>query len=127
MQTKTHARLKNEVHRRQVTYISGKSRTLAAGHVHQRQNTYTGYITHILVTRHVYQYAYHVHRWWVGDACDRRLGGFVRGPPLLSVHKAEIGFGTPEEVASMVAWLCTEECSFSTGAVFDLSGGRSSY
>ena len=27
----------------------------------------------------------------------------------------------------MVAWLCTEECSFSTGAVFDLSGGRSSY
>ena len=36
-------------------------------------------------------------------------------------------FGTPEEVASMVAWLCTEECSFSTGAVFDLSGGRSTY
>jgi 2-dehydro-3-deoxy-L-rhamnonate dehydrogenase (NAD+) len=36
-------------------------------------------------------------------------------------------FGEPEEVASMVTWLCTEECSFSTGAVFDLSGGRSSY
>jgi 2-dehydro-3-deoxy-L-rhamnonate dehydrogenase (NAD+) len=36
-------------------------------------------------------------------------------------------FGTPEEVASLVAWLCTEECSFSTGAVFDLSGGRSTY
>ena len=36
-------------------------------------------------------------------------------------------FGTPEEVASMVTWLCTEECSFSTGAVFDLSGGRSTY
>jgi 3-oxoacyl-[acyl-carrier protein] reductase len=36
-------------------------------------------------------------------------------------------FGTTEEVASMVAWLCTEECSFSTGAVFDLSGGRSTY
>jgi len=36
-------------------------------------------------------------------------------------------FGTPEEVAAMVGWLCTEECSFSTGAVFDLSGGRSSY
>ena len=36
-------------------------------------------------------------------------------------------FGTPEEVASMVSWLCTEECSFSTGAVFDLSGGRSTY
>lgn len=36
-------------------------------------------------------------------------------------------FGTPDEVAAMVAWLCTEDCSFSTGAVFDLSGGRSSY
>jgi 2-dehydro-3-deoxy-L-rhamnonate dehydrogenase (NAD+) len=36
-------------------------------------------------------------------------------------------FGLPEEVASMVTWLCTEDCSFSTGAVFDLSGGRSTY
>ncbi|HZY17484.1 MAG TPA: SDR family NAD(P)-dependent oxidoreductase [Ramlibacter sp.] len=36
-------------------------------------------------------------------------------------------FGTPEEVAALVAWLCTEECSFSTGAVFDLSGGRATY
>ncbi len=36
-------------------------------------------------------------------------------------------FGEPEEVAAMVTWLCTEECSFSTGAVFDLSGGRSTY
>jgi 2-dehydro-3-deoxy-L-rhamnonate dehydrogenase (NAD+) len=36
-------------------------------------------------------------------------------------------FGTPDEIASMVGWLCTEECSFSTGAVFDLSGGRSTY
>ncbi|KWT82757.1 MULTISPECIES: SDR family NAD(P)-dependent oxidoreductase [unclassified Variovorax] len=36
-------------------------------------------------------------------------------------------FGTVEEVAAMVAWLCTEDCSFSTGAVFDLSGGRSTY
>jgi 3-oxoacyl-[acyl-carrier protein] reductase len=36
-------------------------------------------------------------------------------------------FGTVDEIASLVAWLCTEECSFSTGAVFDLSGGRSTY
>ena len=36
-------------------------------------------------------------------------------------------FGTTDEVASMVCWLCTQECSFSTGAVFDLSGGRSTY
>ena len=36
-------------------------------------------------------------------------------------------FGTVEEIAALVAWLCTEDCSFSTGAVFDLSGGRSTY
>jgi 2-dehydro-3-deoxy-L-rhamnonate dehydrogenase (NAD+) len=36
-------------------------------------------------------------------------------------------FGTTKEVAAMVSWLCTEDCSFSTGAVFDLSGGRSTY
>ena len=36
-------------------------------------------------------------------------------------------FGKPEEIAAMVAWLCTEDCSFSTGAVFDLSGGRATY
>jgi 3-oxoacyl-[acyl-carrier protein] reductase len=35
--------------------------------------------------------------------------------------------GTIEEVAAMVAWMCSEECSFSTGAVFDLSGGRATY
>lgn len=29
-----------------------------------------------------------------------------------------------DEVASMVSWLCSAQCSFSTGAVFDLSGGR---
>ena len=36
-------------------------------------------------------------------------------------------FGKVDEIASLVTWLCTEECSFSTGAVFDLSGGRSTY
>ena len=36
-------------------------------------------------------------------------------------------FGTPEEIAAMVCWLCTEDCSFTTGGVFDLSGGRSTY
>ena len=36
-------------------------------------------------------------------------------------------FGEVEEIAAMVAWLCTRECSFSTGAVFDLSGGRAVY
>jgi len=32
-----------------------------------------------------------------------------------------------QEAASMVSWLCSEENSFTTGEVFDLSGGRSTY
>ncbi len=36
-------------------------------------------------------------------------------------------FGLVEEIAAMVCWLASEECSFSTGAVFDLSGGRATY
>jgi 3-oxoacyl-[acyl-carrier protein] reductase len=36
-------------------------------------------------------------------------------------------FGEVQEIASLVSWLCTEDCSFSTGAVFDLSGGRAVY
>jgi 3-oxoacyl-[acyl-carrier protein] reductase len=36
-------------------------------------------------------------------------------------------FGAPDEIAALVTWLCTEDCSFSTGAVFDLSGGRATY
>lgn len=35
--------------------------------------------------------------------------------------------GTPQEVAALVAWLASDECSFSTGAVYDLSGGRATY
>jgi 3-oxoacyl-[acyl-carrier protein] reductase len=35
--------------------------------------------------------------------------------------------GEPHEVAALVCWLASEECSFSTGAVFDLSGGRTTY
>jgi len=32
-----------------------------------------------------------------------------------------------DEIAAMVAWLSSEDCSFSTGAVFDITGGRSTY
>ncbi len=35
--------------------------------------------------------------------------------------------GQPAEVAALVAWLCSDECSFSTGAAFDISGGRATY
>jgi 3-oxoacyl-[acyl-carrier protein] reductase len=36
-------------------------------------------------------------------------------------------FGTVDEAASLICWLASRECSFSTGAVFDLSGGRATY
>ena len=35
--------------------------------------------------------------------------------------------GQKEEAAALVAWLCSADCSFTTGAVFDLSGGRATY
>jgi 3-oxoacyl-[acyl-carrier protein] reductase len=35
--------------------------------------------------------------------------------------------GEAEEVAALVTWLASDECSFSTGAVFDISGGRATY
>ncbi|MCR4522788.1 MULTISPECIES: SDR family NAD(P)-dependent oxidoreductase [Bosea] len=35
--------------------------------------------------------------------------------------------GTVDELAELVAWLASERCSFSTGAIFDLSGGRATY
>jgi 2-dehydro-3-deoxy-L-rhamnonate dehydrogenase (NAD+) len=36
-------------------------------------------------------------------------------------------FVAVEEIAALVAWLSSEECSFSTGGVFDISGGRATY
>jgi 2-dehydro-3-deoxy-L-rhamnonate dehydrogenase (NAD+) len=46
----------------------------------------------------------------------------------LLISKIPMGrVGKPEEVAALVAWLASDECSFSTGAVYDLSGGRATY
>ena len=36
-------------------------------------------------------------------------------------------FGTVDEIAAVVTWAASEECAFSTGAVFDASGGRATY
>ena len=44
---------------------------------------------------------------------------------LSKIPKAR--FGTVDEMASLICWLASEECSFSTGAVFDASGGRATY
>ena len=56
---------------------------------------------------------------------------------LADVTQEQIGYmlskipmgrmGSVGEIAAMVAWMCSEECSYSTGAVFDLSGGRATY
>jgi 3-oxoacyl-[acyl-carrier protein] reductase len=36
-------------------------------------------------------------------------------------------FGAPDEIAHLVMWLSSDACSFSTAAVFDISGGRATY
>jgi 3-oxoacyl-[acyl-carrier protein] reductase len=44
------------------------------------------------------------------------------------LSKIPIGrFGTVDEVTSLICWLASEECSFTTGGVFDISGGRATY
>jgi 3-oxoacyl-[acyl-carrier protein] reductase len=44
------------------------------------------------------------------------------------VEKIPMGrLGQPDEVAALVCWLASEECSFSTGATYDISGGRAVY
>jgi 3-oxoacyl-[acyl-carrier protein] reductase len=44
------------------------------------------------------------------------------------IEKIPMGrMGRAEEVAALACWLASEECSFSTGATFDISGGRATY
>ena len=42
---------------------------------------------------------------------------------LIPMHR----LGRPEELAALVSWLVSDECSFSSGAVYDISGGRATY
>ena len=47
---------------------------------------------------------------------------------VLTTPSTQTGrFVLVEELAAMVAWLASEDCAFSTGAVFDISGGRATY
>jgi NAD(P)-dependent dehydrogenase (short-subunit alcohol dehydrogenase family) len=44
------------------------------------------------------------------------------------VERIPLGrMGEPEEVAALICWLASDECSFSTGATYDISGGRAVY
>ncbi len=61
----------------------------------------------------------------------------IETPILHGISEEHIGYmidripmgrmGEPEEVAALICWLASEECSFSTGATFDISGGRAVY
>jgi 3-oxoacyl-[acyl-carrier protein] reductase len=56
------------------------------------------------------------------------LEGLSRQHIDYMVERIPLGrMGTPEEVAALVAWLASEDCSFSTGATYDISGGRAVY
>jgi 3-oxoacyl-[acyl-carrier protein] reductase len=56
----------------------------------------------------------------LADVTEEQIGYMLAKIPMGRM-------GTVDEIAAMVAWLCSEECSYSTGAVFDLSGGRATY
>jgi 3-oxoacyl-[acyl-carrier protein] reductase len=51
---------------------------------------------------------------------DEHVGYMVERIPLGRT-------GTPEEVAALICWLASDECTFSTGAAYDISGGRAVY
>jgi 2-dehydro-3-deoxy-L-rhamnonate dehydrogenase (NAD+) len=56
----------------------------------------------------------------LADVTEEYLAGVLGRMPIGRL-------GTAEEAASLIAWLASEDCSFSTGAIFDLSGGRAVY
>jgi 3-oxoacyl-[acyl-carrier protein] reductase len=56
----------------------------------------------------------------LADISDEHVSYMIDKIPMKRV-------GQPEEVAELVAFLSSERCSFSTGATFDLSGGRATY
>jgi len=56
------------------------------------------------------------------------LDGITKEHIEYMVERIPMGrMGEPDEVAALVCWLASEECSFSTGATYDISGGRAVY
>jgi 2-dehydro-3-deoxy-L-rhamnonate dehydrogenase (NAD+) len=56
------------------------------------------------------------------------LEGITQEHVEYMVERIPMGrIGEPDEVAALICWLASEECSFSTGATFDVSGGRAVY
>jgi 2-dehydro-3-deoxy-L-rhamnonate dehydrogenase (NAD+) len=72
-----------------------------------------------------------------GVAVNAITPATVDTPILAQVSEAHIAymrskipmdrFGTVDEIAAIICWLASTECSFTTGAVFDVSGGRATY
>jgi NAD(P)-dependent dehydrogenase (short-subunit alcohol dehydrogenase family) len=56
----------------------------------------------------------------LGDMSEEHVAYMVERIPMKRL-------GQPDEVAALIAFLASAQCSFSTGAVFDLSGGRATY
>jgi 3-oxoacyl-[acyl-carrier protein] reductase len=56
------------------------------------------------------------------------LDGLSAGHLDYMVERIPMGrMGSPDEVAALACWLASEDCSFSTGATYDISGGRAVY
>ncbi len=56
----------------------------------------------------------------LADMSDEHVAYMIERIPMKRI-------GKPDEVAALIAFLASDQCSFSTGAVFDLSGGRATY
>jgi len=56
----------------------------------------------------------------ITDLGSEAVESMINGSPMKRL-------GLPAEVAEVVVWLCSDACTFATGAVFDASGGRAAY
>src|SRR5205085_7750429 len=69
---------------------------------------------------------------WSSDVCSSDLSPILDQLPQSQIDymrsRIPMGrLGHAEESAALVCWLASEECSFSTAATFDISGGRTTY